>query len=66
MTLLETEVLDILNTTDILDVNTPENVEVATIEVEIETPDGQQIISLELEVNTEMSMEIEPLELPSI
>ena len=66
VTLLETEVLDILNTTDILDVNTPEDVEVATIEVEIETPDGQQMASLELEVNTEMSMEIEPLELPSI
>ena len=66
VTLLETEVLDILNTTDILDVNTPENVEVATIEVEIETPDGQQMASLELEVNTEMSMEIEPLELPSV
>jgi hypothetical protein len=66
VTLLETEVLDILNTTDILDVNTPENVEVATIEVEIETPDGQQMASLELEVNTEMSMEIESLELPSV
>ena len=66
VTLLETEVLDILNTTDILDVNTPEDVEVATIEVEIETPDGQQMASLELEVNTEMSMEIEPLELPSV
>ncbi|MEK9698022.1 MAG: hypothetical protein VW270_19795 [Candidatus Poseidoniales archaeon] len=66
VTLLETEVIDILNTTDILDVNTPEDVEVATIEVEIETPDGQQMASLELEVNTEMSMEIEPLELPSI
>jgi hypothetical protein len=66
VTLLETEVIDILNTTDILDVNTPEDVEVATIEVEIETPDGQQMASLELEVNTEMSMEIEPLELPSV
>ena len=66
VTLLETEVLDILNTTDILDVNTPEDVEVATIEVEIETPDGQQMASMELEVNTEMSMEIEPLELPSV
>ncbi len=66
VTLLETEVIDILNTTDILDVNTPEDVEVATIEVEIESPDGQQMASLELEVNTEMSMEIEPLELPSV
>ncbi len=66
VTLIETEIIDIFNNTDILDVNTPEDVEVATIEVEIETPDGQQMASMELEVNTEMSMEIEPLELPSV
>ncbi len=63
VTLIETEVIDILNNTDIISDNTPEDVQVETIEVEVTTPDGQQMASLELEVNTEMTME---LELPSI
>ena len=63
VTLIETEVIDIINNTDIISDNTPEDVTVETIEVEVTTPDGQQMASLELEVNTEMTME---LELPSI
>ena len=59
VTLIETEVIDILNNTDILDQNTPESVEVVAIEVEVETQDGQQMASLELEVNTEMTLELE-------
>lgn len=65
VTIIETEVIDLLNNTSVLDQNTPEDVEVAGIEVEVETQDGQQMTTLELEVNTEMSMEME-LELPSI
>ena len=56
VTIIETEILDIFNNTDILDQNTPEDVEVVAIEIEVETQDGQQMASLELEVNTEMSM----------
>ena len=65
VTLIETEVIDIINNTDILEQNTPEDVRVETIEVEVETQDGQQMASLELEVNTEMTMELE-LEMPSM
>tara|TARA_B100000424_G_scaffold266507_1_gene257769 strand:- start:3592 stop:4914 length:1323 start_codon:yes stop_codon:yes gene_type:complete len=65
VTLIETEVIDIINNTDIIDNNTPDDVTVETIEVEVETADGQQLASLELEVNTEMTMEME-LEMPSI
>ena len=65
VTLIETEVIDIINNTDILEQNTPEDIQVETIEVEVETQDGQQMASLELEVNTEMTMELE-LEMPSM
>ena len=65
VTLIETEVIDIINNTDIISDNTPDDVQVDTIEVEVETPDGQQMASLELEVNTEMTMELE-LEMPSM
>ena len=34
--------------TDILEQNTPEDVEVVAIEIEVETQDGQQMASLEL------------------
>ena len=65
VTLIETEVIDIINTTDLITDNTPDDVQVQTIEVEVETQDGQQMASLELEVNTEMTMEME-IEMPSI
>ena len=65
VTLIETEVIDIINNTDIISDNTPEDVQVETIEVEVETQDGQQMASLELEVNTEMTMEME-LEMPAV
>ena len=59
VTLIEAEVIDILNNTDIINDNTPDDITVETIEVEVETQDGQQMASLELEVNTEMSLEME-------
>ena len=59
VTLIETEVIDIINNTDILEQNTPEEMEVVEIQVEVESPDGQQMASLELEVNAEMEMELE-------
>ena len=65
VTIIETEIIDIFNNTDILEQNTPEDVEVVAIEIEVETQDGQQMASLELEVNTEMTMEME-LEMPTI
>ena len=43
VTIIETEILDIFNNTDILDQNTPEDVEVVAIEIEVETQDGQQM-----------------------
>ncbi len=64
VTLIETEVIDIINTTDIITDNTPDDIQVDTIEVEVESQDGQQMASLELEVNTEMNMEME-LEMPA-
>lgn len=67
VTLIETEVIDIINNTDIISDNTPDDVQVDTIEVEVETPDGQQMASLELEVNTEMTLEMEmpAMEMPA-
>ena len=59
VTLIETEIIDIINNTDILDQNTPEDITVTEIEIEVESPDGQQMASLELEVNTEMELELE-------
>ena len=57
VTLIETEVLDVLNTTDILNTNVPEPVEIANIEVEVESSSGQQM-QLEMEVQTEMTLEM--------
>ena len=58
VTIIETEIIDVLNTTDILDTNVPEPVEIKNIEVEVEAPSGQQMTTLEMEVNTEMTMEM--------
>ena len=58
VTIIETEIIDVLNTTDILDTNVPEPVEITNIEVEVEAPSGQQMATLEMEVQTEMTMEM--------
>ena len=58
VTIIETEIIDVLNTTDILDTNVPESVEITNIEVEVESPAGQQMATLEMEVQTEMTMEM--------
>ena len=65
VTFIETEIIDILNTTNILDNNIPENVEVAEISVEVSTPAGNQVASLELQVSTEMEIETQ-LEMPTV
>ena len=58
VTIIETEIIDVLNTTNILDTNVPEPVEITNIEVEVEAPSGQQMATLEMEVQTEMTMEM--------
>ena len=65
VTLIETEVIDVINTTDIIETNLPEDTsmdDITAINVEVEGPDGDQMASLELEVQTEMTLEI-PTEL---
>ncbi len=57
VTIIETEILDVLNTTSILDTNVAEPVEITNIEVEVESSSGQQM-QLEMEVQTEMTMEM--------
>ena len=64
VTFIETEVIDIINNTDIIDTNIPVGENVTDIEVEVQTQEGQQIANLELEVNTEMTIEIAPLAAP--
>ena len=59
VTLIETEIIDVINTTDIIDSNTPVGETVTDIEVEVNTPSGEQIATLELEIETQM-------EIPSI
>ena len=58
ITLIETEVVDILNNTNILNSNIPQNVEVAGLTVDVSSSAGEQVTSLELEVNTEMQVEV--------
>ena len=64
ITIIETEIIDVLNTTDILETSVPDNVEITTVEVEVEAPSGQQMATLEMDVPTEMTMEM-PAEMAS-
>ncbi len=58
VTFIETEVISIINNTDILDQNLPDNIDTVTdIEVEVQDSTGANIANLELEVNTELSIE---------
>ena len=57
VTIIETEILDVLNTSNILDTNVTEPAEITNIEVEVESSSGQQM-QLEMEVQTEMTMEM--------
>jgi hypothetical protein len=61
VTLIEAEVIDIINTTDLITDNTPDNVEPVMVTVEVQTQSGQEMASLELEVNTEMQIEMPQL-----
>ena len=68
ITFIETEVIDIINNTDIIDTNVPVGEDITNVTVEVETQDGQQMASLELEVNTELSIDIPvaPIETPTM
>jgi hypothetical protein len=58
VTFIETEVISIINNTDILDQNLLDNIDTVTdIEVEVQDSTGANIANLELEVNTELSIE---------
>jgi hypothetical protein len=63
VTLIETEIIDVINNTDIIDTNTPVGETVTDVEVEVNAPSGEQVATLELEIETQMeipSVELAP------
>jgi hypothetical protein len=67
VTLIETEIINVINTTDLIDSNPPPGGETVTdIQVEVNMPSGQQIASLELEIETQLDIPSVELAPPSL
>lgn len=60
ITILENQIIDVINNSDVLDVNIPTNTNVTDMVVEVNTPGGEQIASLEMEVQLEMPVDLAP------